>query len=109
EAKRDQQAAAKHLAAAEAAEQAGDREKAIAELRQAVAADPHDIGPMFRLAYLLDLAGEEDEALSHYERAMERPPAPVNLLINLAVMYEDRGDYVRAERALRQVLETNPN
>jgi DNA-directed RNA polymerase subunit alpha len=33
----------------------------------------------------------------------------VNALLNLAVLYEDQGDYVRAERCLRQVLDTNPN
>jgi hypothetical protein len=36
-------------------------------------------------------------------------PAPINALINLAVMYEDRADYVRSERCLRQVLDTHPN
>ncbi|MBX9737809.1 MAG: hypothetical protein K2X32_12875, partial [Phycisphaerales bacterium] len=43
------------------------------------------------------------------ERAIERPPAPINALMNLAVLYEDRGDFVRAERCLRQVLETDAN
>src|SRR5690606_32570703 len=55
------------------------------------------------------LAGEEDEAIALYERICERVPAPVNALLNLAVLYEDQGDYVRAERCLRQVLDTNPN
>jgi DNA-directed RNA polymerase subunit alpha len=31
------------------------------------------------------------------------------VLINLSIMYEDRGEYARAERCLRQVLETQPN
>ena len=44
-----------------------------------------------------------------YERVCERTPAPINGLINLGIMYEDRGDYVRSERCLRQVLETQPN
>src|SRR6185295_9528843 len=85
------------------------REGAIAELRRAVAADPVGIDSMFELAYRLDLVGEEDEALALYERLTERPPANINALINLSVLYEDRGDYSRAERCLRQVLETKPN
>ncbi len=106
---RDPAAAAAHIAAAEQAEAAGDKEAAIAEYRRAVSADPGDPRTFFRLAYALDLAGEEDEAIAMYERACEIPPAPINALINLAILHEDRGDYARAERCLRQVLDTNPN
>ena len=87
----------------------GDREQVIVELKKAVAADPTDQDLAFRLAYALDLVGEEEEAISMYERVCESQPAPINALINLAVLYEDRGDYVRAERSLRQVLDTSPN
>jgi DNA-directed RNA polymerase subunit alpha len=87
---------------------AGDRSTAINELRRAVAADPRP-EYFFRLGYHLDLFGEEDEAIEMYERACEIPPAPVAALINLAVLYEDRGDYHRSERCLKQVLDTYPN
>jgi len=87
----------------------GDRGGAIDVLRQAAGADPSNLDAAFALAYQLDLAGEEDEALSLYERVCEDLPASVNALMNLAVIYEDKGDYVRAERSLRQILETNPN
>jgi DNA-directed RNA polymerase subunit alpha len=109
ETRRDAAAAAKHLAAATKAEQAGDRWTAIAELRKAVSADPENPHILFKLAYHLDLVGEEEEAIAAYERCTEKPPAMVNALINLAVLYEDRGEYVRAERCLRQVLDTNSN
>ena len=62
-----------------------------------------------RLGHALDLVGEEEEATQMYEMVCESQPAPINALINLAVLYEDRGDYVRAERSLRQVLDTSPN
>ncbi|MCE7974356.1 MAG: hypothetical protein DYG92_08570 [Leptolyngbya sp. PLA1] len=107
--KRDPQAAARHLAAAKAADESGEREKATAELRRAVSADPASAEALFRLAYHLDLMGEEDEALSLYERCCEVKPAKVNALLNLAVMYEDRAEYAAAERCLRQILESNPN
>ena len=107
--KRDTASAMKHLGAAHKAMESGDRELVISELRRAAAADPHSGEAIFRLAYSLDLAGEEDEALSLYERACERSPAPINALINLGILYEDRGDFARAERCLRQVLDTHPN
>lgn len=88
---------------------AGDRVAGITMMRKAVGADPENIDALFQLAYEVDLLGEEDEAIALYERCCERPPAPVRALLNLAVLSEDRGDYVRAERCLRQVLDTNPN
>lgn len=88
---------------------AGEREQGVAMLRKAVAADPDNTEALFQLAYEVDLLGEEDEAIALYERCCEKPPAPIRALLNLAVLSEDRGDYVRAERCLRQVLDTNPN
>lgn len=108
EAKRNQELAQQHLDAAQKHLDDGDKEAAIVELRKARDADPQTPGVLFKLGYLLDLSGEEDEAIEAYERACEQPPAPINALINLAVLYEDRSDYARAERCLRQVLETNP-
>ncbi len=109
EVQRDAEAAARFAASAEKLETSGERKAAVAEYRKAVAADPTDAHNLFRLGYLLDLLGEEDEALVLYERAIERPPAPINALINLSILYEDRGDWPRAERCLRQILETDPN
>lgn len=109
ESKRDVEAARKHLAAANKAKDAGDRVTAIAEYRRAVAADPSSNEALFGLGYQLDMAGFDEEAIALYERVCENPPAPVNALLNLAVLSEDRGDYARAERCLRQILETNPN
>jgi len=95
----------------EARQQAADGERmsAIETLRKAVQADAGHDEAAFQLAYHLDLAGEEDEAISLYERLCDKTPAPVNALLNLAVLYEDRGEYSRAERCLRQVLDTDPN
>ncbi|HZW09847.1 MAG TPA: DNA-directed RNA polymerase subunit alpha C-terminal domain-containing protein [Phycisphaerales bacterium] len=107
--RRDAEAARRHSDAGRAAEDAGDRETALAEYRKAVAADPTNPSVMFRLAFLLDLTGQDDEAIEVYERVCEFRPAPINALMNLAVLYEDQGQYIRAERCLRQILETNPN
>ncbi len=105
----DQAESARLLAEARTLLEQGEREKGIATLRKAVAANPENNDALFQLAYEIDLLGEEDEAIALYERCCEKPPAPVRALLNLAVLCEDRGDYVRAERCLRQVLDTNPN
>jgi len=108
EAQRNAKQAGEYLKKAYAAIEAGDRLAAIGDLRKAAGSDPTATS-FFQLAYQLDLIGEEEEAIAMYERACEIPPASINALMNLAVLYEDRGDYPRAERCLRQVLETAPN
>jgi len=109
EAAGDKAASAEHLREGDACRERGDREGAVASFRKAVHAAPNDARALFKLAYELDLMGEEFEAIALYERASEQRPAPVNVLINLAVLYEDQGDYRSAEKCLRQVLDTNPN
>lgn len=108
-ARRDAAAATALAAQADQLEAAGDRPAAAEALRKAVAADITNNDLLFRLAYTLDLLGEEDEAIALYERICETPPAPINALLNLSVLYEDRGQFGSAERCLRQILETNPN
>ena len=106
---RDTSAAAKYLDAAERARTAGDRSGSIEALEAAYAADPDNTETCFRLAYELDLVGEEDEAMHLYEQAVQTPTPALNALLNLAVLYEDRGEYDKAERCVRQVLATDPN
>ncbi len=106
---RDEATSKKYYDIARKAEDAGDRVKAIESYEAAYAADPDSADVCFRLAYQLDLVGEEDEAMHLYEEAVRAQPAPLNGLINLAIMYEDRGQYAAAERCLRQVLVTDAN
>jgi DNA-directed RNA polymerase subunit alpha len=105
----DTEMAKSHLHAARAARDQNDRTGAVDMYRKALAADPQNQDALFELAYELDLMGEEQEAVALYERAAERKPSPVNVLMNLAVLYEDMGDYRQAEKCLRQVLDTDPN
>lgn len=103
-------AAAQSLAKqARTAEQKMDRRAAIDLYRKAHESNPDDAQVAFRLAYNLDLVGEEDEALELYELACGGDNPPLNALMNLAIMYEDRGYYTKAERCLRMVVDTNPN
>jgi DNA-directed RNA polymerase subunit alpha len=82
---------------------------AIDAYEAAFAADPDNPEVCFGLAYNLDLVGEEDEALHLYEQCVQVPMPSLNALINLAIMYEDRGRYSDSERCIQQVLTTDPN
>lgn len=106
---RDTQTAKRYLDVGINAQRHGDRLAAIEAFEAAYAADPDDAEICFRLAYCLDLVGEEDEALHLYEQCVQQPCPPISALMNLAVMYEDRGQYAKAERCVRQVLVTNTN
>jgi len=89
-------------------ERAGDRVGACDAYRDARDHADHKQAT-FRLAFLLDLLGEEDEAMVLFDDLVRQPQPPLNALVNLAVLHEDRGEYIRAERLLRQVLDTQPN
>ncbi|MEE9211560.1 MAG: DNA-directed RNA polymerase subunit alpha C-terminal domain-containing protein [Phycisphaeraceae bacterium] len=106
---KDSPTAQKYLEAGRSAEQAGDRLGAIDAYEAAFAADPDNSEVCFRLAYNLDMVGEEDEAVHLYEQCVQVPSPSLNALLNLTIMYEDRGMYVQAERCVRQVLATDPN
>ena len=98
----------RHYTAAMEYEQNGMRYNAIEELRQAT---ENDSNPehIFRLAYLLDLFGEESEAVVLYEGLAGAKQPHINALLNLAVIYEDRGNLSGAEKCLKQILDTEPN
>ena len=89
-------------------EAAGDRMAALASFRQAA-----DLGSnpehLHRLAYLLDLLGEENEAMEVYDQAVRTGTPRIKTLVNLGVLYEDQGDYAKAEYVLKQVIDSDPN
>lgn len=106
---RDTATAKKYIDAGRKAEEAGDRYGAVEAYEAAYTADPDDPEVCFRLAYNLDLMGEEDEALHLLEECVNTDRPHLNALVNLAIMYEDRGKFSQAERCMRQVLNTEPN
>lgn len=104
----DPEAALKAFAEGKAAILEGDRYGAVEHFRSAARLDdkPEYI---FQLAYHLDLLGEEDESVALYELICSDEEPHIHALLNLAVLYEDRGDINRAEKCLRQVLDTRPH
>ncbi|MEM0913960.1 MAG: DNA-directed RNA polymerase subunit alpha C-terminal domain-containing protein [Planctomycetota bacterium] len=105
---RDVAMSTKYLDSGRAAEASFDRLGAVEAYEAAYTADPDNPDVCFRLAYSLDLLGEEDEAIHLLEGAVASEKPHLNALLNLAVLYEDRGKYSQAERCLRQVLNTDP-
>jgi len=105
---RDTSAAEKYLEAAQNAKARDDRTGSIEALEAAYAADPDNRSVCFKLAYELDLVGEEDEAIHLYEQAVQVDTPALNALLNLAVLYEDRCEFDKADRCVKQVLATDP-
>jgi len=103
----DPKAAEQHYQAGLEASQAGDRLEAL-RLFEMAAQSGNQPEHLFRFAYELDLVGEEERATAIYEQLASSDQPHVNVLLNLAIAYEDRGDISRAEKCLRQILETNP-
>lgn len=101
------QAAEEHFKNGLAAEHANQHLKAIEHYRKAVRLNCH-ARYQFKLAFMLDLVGEEDEAVSLYEQLCNGDQPHINALLNLAVLYEDRGEIGKAEKCLKQILDTNP-
>lgn len=63
----------------------------------------------FRLAYFMDLHGDEEEAAELYKECLGHPPIYANVLLNLAVLEEDAGNYDQAIAYIYRVLAVNPN
>jgi len=103
----DPKGAAEHFDRGLTLEADGRRWDAIVEFRAAVEKS-RSPAYLFRLAFVADLLGFDEEALRTYEELATLPEPPVHALINLAVLLEDRGDFARAERLLRKVLDTDP-
>jgi DNA-directed RNA polymerase subunit alpha len=86
-----------------------DVEGAIAMYDQALAADESHERALFRLAINVDLRGEDEEARELYERALLHPPVNLSCVINLGILYEDLGNYLRAMQCFDLALQTGPD
>lgn len=87
----------------------GQIEEAIASLEEAHELDPENEEVIFRLAYLLDLRGADQQAVELYEILADRRPVRENVLLNLAILYEDVGRYVDAESCIDRLLSVDIN
>jgi len=98
-----------HYVRGRLAEARNQLEEAIDCYDRALSVDGGHAEAMFRLAFVLDLHGADERARDHYEDCAEQPYVYANALLNLAVLYEDDGQYELAARCLRRILAVNPN
>ena len=91
------------------AEARGEYAEARRLYDSALSHDPEHVETLFRLAYQHDLSGDDDAAIALYERARRVKPTRVNILLNLGVLYEDKGEYEKAAECYRGVLSRFPN
>ncbi len=85
-----------------------EAEAAIASYDEALAIDDQHGEALFRLAVNVDLRGEDEEARELYERALMIPPVNEACVINLGILYEDMGKYLRAMQCFDLALQANP-
>lgn len=86
-----------------------DRAGALAMYEQVLNEQPDHVRATFRAGYVCELCGDDEAALQHYESCVSHTPAPVNAMLNLAQLYEERGMLRDAEALVRAVVDMHPN
>lgn len=87
----------------------GKYETALDNFAKAVEIDENHQESLFELAFANDLRGEEETAIEYYKQAIKTPPAKINAMLNLAVLYEDAGDFDKAFKLAFAVVDAFPN
>jgi DNA-directed RNA polymerase subunit alpha len=87
----------------------GDTYGAIEYFERAVDMDSHHAQALFRLAGENARYGNDTEAIRLYEQSLSRPPFHLGALMNLGLLYEDKGNYAAAAFCFRRVLSFDPN
>ncbi|MBN1362772.1 MAG: tetratricopeptide repeat protein [Sedimentisphaerales bacterium] len=98
-----------HYQRARLRESLGEYDKAVTDYQTALELAPEHHQALFHLAYRCDLSGHESHAIEYYKQIVQGSPAYVSALLNLAVLYEDRGEFEKAARCIDKVLECHPN
>lgn len=86
-----------------------DYENAIANYKTAVEIDPTFAKALFHLAFILDIRGDEEAAMNYYKQLVHGKTACISGILNLAVLYEDAGEYAKAISCIERILKTHPN
>lgn len=86
-----------------------DREGALEAYAKVLDENPDHPEAQFRAAILCDQGGDDESALRIYEDISAQDEVPINILINLALLYEERGEFNKAERCLQSVLNEYPD
>jgi DNA-directed RNA polymerase subunit alpha len=98
-----------HYQLARLQEAQGLYEEAMDNYKAALELSPNHQKARFHLAYRCDLCGDEDTAIDYYKQITLESPVYVSALLNLAVLYEDRGEPDKATQCIDAVLKFHPN
>jgi len=91
-------------------EDLGDDEAALGCYRRALEAGPDHAESLFHAAVICDRRGLDAEARQHYEKIGPRAgQIYINACLNLALLYEDIGDYEGTIACCERVLRIDPN
>ncbi len=98
-----------HYQAGRLQEVQGLYEQAMDNYTTSLELSPNHQRALFHLAFRCDLSGDEEAAIDYYGQIASSSPVYVSALLNLAVLYEDAGQYDKAAKCVDTVLETHPN
>ncbi len=90
-------------------EAGGDRIGAMDCYFEALESDPHHQDAAFRLANISDQYGDDNAAFNYYQECIGGEKVSIQVLLNMAIMFEDRWRLSEAEKCIRAVLEADPN
>ncbi len=98
-----------HCQLAQLQEAQGLYEEAMDNYKAALELSPNHQRALFHMAYRCDLSGDEDAAIDYYRQIASGSQVYVTALLNLAVIYEDRGEINKASQCVDTVLKFHPN
>jgi len=87
----------------------GDYDAAEECYNRALEIDPGALKSKFRLAYNANLAGDEAGAIQLYEEIIADDVSFAGALMNLGVLYEDKGRHMQAAECFEKVLKVKPD
>lgn len=94
---------------AEDSGQEADARRGIAELREAVRLDPHNVGALYGLAMAHSRLMQDDQAIDAMQRLLPLAPKDKVLRANLAQLYVQRGRAAEATTLLAECLRQHPD
>jgi DNA-directed RNA polymerase subunit alpha len=98
-----------HYQLARLQEAQGLYEETMDNYKTALELSPNHQRALFHLAYRCDLLGDEEAAIDFYRQIVSTSPIYISALLNLAVLYEDKGLFDKAAYSVDKVLESHPN
>ena len=87
----------------------GEYEAALDNFVTSVEIDEKHEKSLFELAFANDLRGDEETAIEYYKQVTKHAPVKINAMLNLAVLYEDAGDFDKAHQLAFAVVDAFPN